>query len=142
MVKLITKVVGAVFALCGTFLFFIVTVDMSSDLRIAGPMNMWPPPLWAYIIADAIFALLTILGMKLMRWKRISAGYLMSIIGCLLLISAVINQFNAPPRDGISDGRYAPADIESYLAAYIIAASVLFVGLWFIIQHVRKQRLR
>ena len=114
---------------------------MSSDLRIAGPMTMWPPPLWVYFVLDAIFVLLAIGGVKLMRLKRISAGFLMCIISSLVLIVVIINQFTAPPRDGINDGRYAAADIESYVAAYVIAASVLFAGLLFIIQHIRSRRL-
>src|SRR5678815_470452 len=106
MSRILTKIVGAVLLLCATFLFFFVTVDMTSDLRIAGPMNLWPPPLWTYFIADAISVLLAIFGMKLMRLKRIAYGFLISVVSILVLICVVSNQFNAPPRDGITDGRY------------------------------------
>lgn len=86
MLKIVTKIAGAVLLLCGMFLFFVATVDMTSNVRIAGPMN-------------------------------------------------------APPRDGLTDGWYLAADIECYVAAYIIAQLILFVGLWFVIQHFRRRRL-
>ena len=117
MLKIVTKIVGAVFLLCGMFFFFVATVDMTSNVRIAGPMNLWPPPLWVYLIADAIFALIAMLGMKLMRLKRIYIGILMSIVSVLVLIFVITNQRNAPPRDGMSNGRYLAADIECYVAA-------------------------
>ncbi len=139
--KILTKIVGAVFLLCSTFLFFVATVDITSNVRIAGPINMWPPPLWVYLIADTIFVLFAILGMKLMRLKRIYIGILMSIVSVLVLIFVIDNQFKAPPREGLSDGRYLAADIECYVAAYIIAELIFFVGLWFIIRHVWRRRL-
>ena len=141
MLKIVTKIVGAVFLLCGTFLFFVATVDMTSNVRIAGPMNLWPPPLWVYLIADVIFALIAVFGMKLMRLKRVYIGFLMSIVSVLVLIFVIKNQLDAPPRDGLTDGWYIAADIECYVAAYIIAQLIFFVGLWFIIQHVWRRRL-
>jgi hypothetical protein len=140
MLKIVAKIVGAVFLLCGTFLFFIATVDMTSNVRIAGPMNLWPPPLWIYLIAEVVFALLAILGMKLMRLKRIHIGFLMSLVSALVLIFVIKNQFHAPPREGFSDCRYIAADIECYVAAYIIAQLILFVGVWFIIQYFWRRR--
>ncbi len=105
-------------------------------------MNLWPPPLWIYLIADVIFVLLAILGMKLMRLKRVHIGFLMSIVGVLVLILVIENQLNAPPRDGINDSNYIAADLECYVAAYVIAQLIFLVGLWFIIQHFWRQRLR
>lgn len=140
MLKIITKVVGAILLLCGTFVFFVATVDMTSNVRLAGPMNMWPPPLWIYLIADAVFASLAILGMRLMRLKRIAIGLLMSIISILVLVFVISNQLKAPPREGLSDGRYLAADIENYVAAYIIAQLLLLAGLWLIVQHVHRRR--
>jgi len=142
MSKIVTKIVGAVLVLCGTFLFFVATVDVTSDVRIAGPMNLWPPPLWVYLIADTVFAFLAIFGMKLMRLKRIHIGILMSLVSVLVLIFVIKNQFEAPPREGLSDGRYLAADIECYVVAYIIAQLVLVVGLWLIVQHMWRRRFR
>ena len=141
MLNIIAKVVGIVLLLCGTFFFFVFTVDMTSNVRIAGPMNLWPPPLWSYLILDTIFVLLAMSGLKLMGLKRIVTGSLMSIIGVLVLIFVLKNQFKAPPRDAMSDGRYLAADIENYVVAYIIAELLLVVGLWFIIQHFRRRRM-
>ena len=105
-------------------------------------MNLWPPPLWVYLILDTIFVLFAFSGLKLMGLKRIVTGSLMSIIGVLMLIFVLKNQFKAPPREEMSDGRYLAADIENYVVAYVIAELVLVVGLWFIIQHFWRRRLR
>jgi len=141
MLRILAKIVGAVLLLCGTFFFFVATVDMTSNVRIAGPMNLWPPPLWIYLIADVVFALLAILGMKLMKLKRIHIGFLMSIVSVLLLIFVIENQFNAPPRDGgFNNSNHIAADMECYVAAYVIAQLILFAGLWLIIQHVWRRR--
>lgn len=115
-------------------------LDMTSNVRIAGPMNLWPPPLWIYLIADAIFALLAILGMKLMKLRRLHIGFVMSVVSVLVLIFVIQNQLHAPPRDGLSDGNHIAADLECYVAAYVIAQLILFAGLWLIIQHVWRRR--
>ena len=139
MLKILVKIVGAVFLLCGTFFFWVATVDMTSNVRIAGPMNLWPPPLWIYLIADAIFALLAILGMKLMKLRRLHIGFVMSVVSVLVLIFVIQNQLHAPPRDGLTDGNHIAADLECYVAAYVIAQLILFAGLWLIIQHVWRR---
>ncbi|HKU74848.1 MAG TPA: hypothetical protein VJR02_13130 [Pyrinomonadaceae bacterium] len=140
MLRILAKIVGAVFLLCGTFFFWVATVDMTSNVRIAGPMNLWPPPLWIYLIADVLFALLAILGMKLMKLKRIHIGFLMSMVSVLVLFFVIENQLHAPPRDGFSNGNHIAADLECYVAAYVIAQLMLFTGLWLIIQHVWRRR--
>lgn len=139
MLKMLRQIVGTVLLMCGSLLFFIFTVDMSSDLRIAGPMNMWPPPIWVYLVLDAIFVLLSFVGMKVMRLKPIIAGYVMSVVSSFMLIFIGRNHVNAPPRDGVSDGRYAPAEVGSYVVAYMVAASTLCLGLCLIIQRARKR---
>jgi hypothetical protein len=142
MLTIIAKAVGTILLLCGTFFFFVFTVDMTSNVRIAGPMNLWPPPLWVYLILDTIFLLLAVSGIKLTGLKRIVTGSLMSIIGVLVLIFVFKNQLKAPPREAMSDGRYLAADIQNYVVAYVIAELLLVVGLWFIIQHFRRRRLK
>lgn len=140
MLRIVMKIVGAVLLLFGTFFLFVATVDMTENVRLAGPMNLWPPPLWIYLIADVIFVLFAVLGMKLMKLKRIHIGILMSIVSGLVLTVVVMNQLKAPPRDGVNDSNYMAADIECYVAAYIIALSILFAGLWFIIQSALQSR--
>ena len=36
-IGIVTTVVGSVFLLCGMFFFFVITVDMTSNVRIAAP---------------------------------------------------------------------------------------------------------
>lgn len=134
MLKLLKQIVGALLLTCGSFLFFVFTVDLSADIRIAGPMNMWPPPAWVYLILDSLFVLLGFIGMRMIGLKRIVCGSVMSVVSALALIVIAKNQLNAPAREGFND-RYIPADIGSYVMAYIIAALMLGVGLWFIIRH-------
>lgn len=141
MVKLLKQIVGVIFLACGSLLFLVFTVDLSADIRIAGPMNLWPPPAWVYLILDIIFALLAFVGIKMMKLKRIVFGSVMVVVSTGALIFIAKNQVNAPPREGFNDGRYIPADIGSYLLAYMIAASVLSMGLWFIIRHASRQKL-
>ena len=140
LLKIITKIGGTVFLLYGAFFFFAATVNLTADVRLAGPMNMWPPPLWVYFIFDVVFALLALLGMKLLRLTRLYAGLVMSITSVLVLIFVIKNQLNAPSRDGLLDGGYMAADIECYVAAYIIAASILLAGVWLIIQHAWRRK--
>ena len=141
MLKRLRQIFGTVFLVCGSLLFFIFTVDLSADVRIAGPMNMWPPPLWVYLILDAIFVLLSFVGMKLMRLKPIIAGYAISVVSSFALVFIAWNHVNAPPREGVSDGSYAPADAGSYAAAYIVTALTLSVGLWLIIRRAGRRKL-
>jgi hypothetical protein len=141
MLKLLKQIVGAILLACGSLLFFVFTVDLSADIRIAGPMNMWPPPAWVYLILDSLFVLLAFVGMKMMRLKRNVCGSVMSFVSVLALIFIVKNHVNAPPREGFNDGRYIPADVEGYVLAYMIAASLLGVGLWFMIRHARRRKL-
>jgi hypothetical protein len=141
MLKLLKKIVGTIVLVCGSLLFLLFTVDLSADIRIAGPMNMWPPPAWVYLILDSIFVLLAFVGIKMMRLKRIVFGSVMGAVGACALIFIVKNQVNAPPREGFNDGRYIPEDLESYVLAYMIATSVLSMGLWFIIRRAGRQKL-
>ncbi|HEX6731815.1 MAG TPA: hypothetical protein VF074_17445 [Pyrinomonadaceae bacterium] len=135
------KILGAVLLLCGSLFFFVCTVDMCADVRIAGPINMWPPPVWIYLIIDIIFVLLAFAGMRVMGLNRLAAGSVATVVAAFTLIFIVVIHLNAPQRDGISHGRYAPADVESYVAAYVIAGSVLSIGLWLIIRHARRQTI-
>jgi hypothetical protein len=141
MLKLLKQIVGAILLACGSFLFFVFTVDLSADIRIAGPMNMWPPPAWVYLILDSLFVLLAFVGMKMMGLTRIVCGSVMSLVSAFALIFIVKNHVNAPPREGFDDGRYIPAHVEAYVLAYMLAASVLGGGLWFIIRHASRRKL-
>jgi hypothetical protein len=141
MLRLVRKILGAVLLLCGSLFFFVCTVDMCADVRIAGPINMWPPPVWIYLIIDIIFVLLAFAGMKVMSFNRLAVGSVATVVAAFTLIFIVVIHLNAPPRDGISQGRYAPADVERYVAAYMIAGSVLTVGLWLIMRHARRHTI-
>jgi len=141
MVKVLKQIVGVILLASGSFLFVVFTVDLSADIRIAGPMNLWPPPAWVYLILDILFVLLAFVGIKMMKLKRIVVGFVMGIVSVCALIFIHRNQVNAPPSEGVNDGRYIPADIESYVLAYMIAAAVLGIGLWFIIRHATRQKL-
>ena len=141
MLRLVRKILGAVLLLCGSLFFFVCTVDMCADVRIAGPLNMWPPPVWVYLIIDIMSVLLAFAGMKVMGLNRLAAGSVATVVSAFTLIYIVIIHVNAPPRDGISQSRYAPADVESYVAAYVIAVSVLSVGLWLIMRHARRHTI-
>src|SRR5688500_960024 len=102
MLKLVRKILGAFLLLCGSLFYFVCTVDMCADVRIAGPLNMWPPPVWIYLIIDIMFVLLAWAGMKVMGLNRLAAGSVASVVAAFTLIYIVIIHVNAPPRDGIS----------------------------------------
>jgi len=134
LLKFVRQIVGVVLLLCGSFFFFAFTVNLTANIRIAGPMNLWPPPVWVYLILDTFFVLLAVAGMKVMGLKDIAAGSVAAIVALLTLILIIINHVNAPPREGFSDN-YISASVESYVAAYMIVGLVLLVGLALIIGH-------
>src|SRR5262245_61640989 len=101
MLKLIRQLIGAILFLFGSLLFLVSTVNLSADIRVAGPMNMWPPPVWVYLIFDAVFVLLAFAGVKVMGLKRMAAGAVAAVVGSLALIFIIKNQLNAPPSEGI-----------------------------------------
>ena len=138
--RIVRRIGGVVLLASGSFFFWAFTVDMSADIDIGGPMNMWPPPAWVYLILDAVFVLLAFIGVRMIRLKSVTAGYIASSVGLLTLVMIARNHINAPPREGSNDGD-VPADVESYLWAYTLAVLVLCVGLTIIIQHVRKRKI-
>lgn len=133
-------VLGAALATAGGLPFLVLTVSLSMDIRIDGPMNLWPPALWLVLLVDGLFALLVLAGVRLMRPSDLVAGVAALAAGVLMLGLVAHNQLQAPPREGRNDTGLAPADLASYLSAYAIAAAVLGLGVWLVGRHRRQRR--
>lgn len=133
-------VLGAVLATAGALAFLALTVSLSMDIRIDGPMNLSPPALWLVLLVDGLFALLVLAGVRLMRPSDLVAGVAALAAGALMLALIAHNQLQAPPREGRNDTGLAPADLASYLAAYALAAAVLSLGVWLVVRHRRQRR--
>ncbi|HEX8492248.1 MAG TPA: hypothetical protein VF658_05365 [Pyrinomonadaceae bacterium] len=139
--RIIRYIAGIVLLVGGLFFFCVLTVDMTADIDIGGPMNMWPPPGWVYLILDAICVLLVFIGMRIIKLKPVVGGYIASFVGLLMLVMIIRNHINAPAREGVGGDDYVAADVGSYLLAYTLAVSALCVGLSFIIQHIGKRKI-
>ena len=139
--RIVRHFVGVVLLAGGSFVFWVLTVDMSADIDTGGPGHTWPPSNQVYIVLDAVCVLLAFIGVRIIRLKPVVAGYVASFVGLLTLVMVVRNHLNAPAREGRNDGEYVPAAVESYLWAYTLAVLVLCVGLSLVIQQVRKRKI-
>lgn len=131
---------GAVLVLVGGGLGMALTVDLSSAIRIDGPMNLWPPALWLALVVVAACALACMAGARLLRWRQGARGWLASVVGAAMLGLVARNHWLAPPRDGRNDTGYAAAEVANFVAAYAIAAAVLGLGVWLVGRHRRQRR--
>jgi hypothetical protein len=141
MIIILKKIIGALLLLFGSFFFVTLTGDISSDIRIAGPMNMWPPPYWVYLVLDVLFVSVAFIGIKLLGLSRSGLGYLLAAVGVVLFAKVVLNHINASATEGATDGRYISAPVESYMIVYLVAALSISTGIYLIIRNVRSRRL-
>jgi hypothetical protein len=132
------KLLGASLLFMALFLFITFTGSVNEAQSMGGPMNfMSPSPSgWSLIvvIADVLFILTTIAGLKLLNIKRRTSwrlvGWLLAIAGIAILILGVTNHINAPVLDEIQNNSgKMPVGPGLHIAVYVIAAVCLVASL-------------
>jgi hypothetical protein len=134
------KLLGASLLFVALILFIIFTGSLNEAQSMGGPMNfMSPSPSdWSLIvvIADVLFILTAIAGLKLLSIKRRTSwwlvGWLLAIAGMAILILGVANHISGPVLDQIqNDPGKMPVDLGFHIAVYVIAAVCLIASLVF-----------
>jgi hypothetical protein len=134
------RLLGASLLLVSMFLFITFTGSVNEAQGMGGPISfMLPSPsLWTLIvgIADVLFILMTVAGLKLLNITRRTSwwlsGWLLAIVGAAILILGMINHINAPVLDEIQDDPVKmQVDLGFHIAVYVTVATCWLVCLVF-----------
>ena len=102
---------------------------MTSPIRLAGPMNLWPPPL-SWLIAGAVVAGMIALAAAHQEQRSLAASGILVVAGTAAATVAIWNLLNAPDLASRAfDGRSVPPSPWANAAAGALAAVFLIRGI-------------